>query len=271
MKLFTGWVLAAGLVLAGTTAQAQVASPYSRVSDFGGPYSEAPNYREDAYRGGPYYAPPPQEAPAPPRYGYGYGPAPAPALMPVHEVYNIIREAGFSPLGIPRQRGYVYTIAVIDRGGEDGRLVIDGRSGQIIRFTPAWRTSQFGGAYNAVRGEPGPMLPQAVHVAGAPRPPASVPRVASRTVPVPKPSPLAANAANGPAKPAAQAAAKPIAEPSSPQAAKPAAEPPSQQAAVVQAKPADAAPTAATVGQAEAKPAPSILPTQEMPKAQGLN
>jgi hypothetical protein len=273
MKLFTGWVLAAGLVLAGTTAQAQVASPYSRVSDFGGPYSEAPNYREDAYRGGPYYAPPPQEAPAPPRYGYGYGPAPAPALMPVHEVYNIIREAGFSPLGIPRQRGYVYTIAVIDRGGEDGRLVIDGRSGQIIRFTPAWRMSQFGGAYNAVRGEPGPMLPQAVHVAGAPRPPASVPRVASRTVPVPKPSPLTANAAPEQAKPAAQTAAKPAAEPSSQQAAMPAAEPPSQQATVAQAKPADTAPAAAaTAGQVQAKPAaPSILPTQDMPKAQGLD
>ena len=148
-------------------------SPYSRVSDFGGPYSEAPYYREEAYRGGPYYAPPPQEAPAPPpRYGYGYGYGPAPALMPAHEVYNIIREAGFSPLGIPRQRGYVYTIAVIDRGGEDGRLVIDARSGQIIRFTPAWRTSgNFGGAYNAVRGQPGPMPPQAMHVAGAPRPP----------------------------------------------------------------------------------------------------
>ena len=256
MKLFTGWVLAAGLVLAGTTAQAQ--SPYSRVSDFTGPYSEAPYYREDAYRGGPYYAPPPQVAPmpAPPRYGYGYDPAPAPALLPPHEVYNIIREAGFSPLGIPRQRGYVYTIAVIDRGGEDGRLVIDGRNGQIIRFTPAWRTSQFGGAYNAVHSRLGPMLPDVTELRDAPRPPAPAPRVASRTVPVPKPNPLmTANAANAPAKPAAQAAAEPT----------------TQQAAVAQPKPADPAPAPATVGQAEAKPAPSILPTQEMPKAQGLN
>ena len=261
MKLFTGWVLAAGLVLAGTTAQAQVQSPYSRVSDFGGPYSEAPNYREEGYRGGPYYAPPPAAMPAPPpRYGYGDGYAPAPALLPAHEVYNIIREAGFSPLGIPRQRGYVYTIAVIDRGGEDGRLVIDARNGQIIRFTPAWRMSgSFGGAYNSVHGRLGPMPPEVTELRGAPRPPGPVPRVASRTVPVPKPNPLTANAAPEPAKPAAQTVAKPAAAPAT------------QQAAVAQAKPADAAPAPATVGQAEAKPAPSILPTQEMPKAQGLN
>jgi hypothetical protein len=54
-----------------------------------------------------------------------------------------------------------------------------------------------------------------------------------------------------------------------PLAAKPAAEP-AQQSAAVQAKPADTAtaPPAATA----AKPAaPPILPTQEMPKAQGLD
>ena len=51
----------------------------------------------------------------------------------------LLRESGFSPLGIPHQRGFVYTIAVIDRGGEDGRLVIDARNGRIIRFVPAYR------------------------------------------------------------------------------------------------------------------------------------
>ena len=48
MKLFTGWVLAAGLAFGATAAEAQVVGP-SRVSDFGGPYVDAP------YRGGPYY------------------------------------------------------------------------------------------------------------------------------------------------------------------------------------------------------------------------
>src|SRR5262245_33654345 len=106
MKLFTGWVLAAGLALSATAVNAQVPGP-SRVSDFSSPYVDGP------YRGGPYYGPPPAEV-APPRYGYGpgpgygaygpsygYGPGYAPAaLVPPHEVYNIIREAGFSPLGI---------------------------------------------------------------------------------------------------------------------------------------------------------------------------
>ena len=91
MKLFTGWVLAAGLVLGATTAEAQMPGP-NRVSDFTGPYVDAP------YRGG-YYAPPPQQVP-PPGYG-GYGSGYAPALLPPHEVYTILREAGFSPLGRP--------------------------------------------------------------------------------------------------------------------------------------------------------------------------
>jgi hypothetical protein len=261
MKLFTGWVLAAGLAVGATAAEAQVLGP-SRVSDFGGPYVDAP------YRGGPYYAPPPAEVapPPPPRYGYGgYGPgyvppgAPA-GWVPPHEVYNIIREAGFSPLGIPQQRGFVYTIAVIDRGGEDGRLVIDARSGRILRFVRAW---QNGAAYEGARhfayGPPGP-LPPTAQVGDGPRPPASVPRVASRSVPVPKPSPLGLKPVTDPMKPGETAAAKP------------AAVPPTQQAAAGQARPADTASATPTVGQtpSEANPAPTVMPTQDMPKAQGL-
>ena len=177
--------------------------------------------------------------------------------MPPHEVYNIIREAGFSPLGVPQQRGFIYTIAVIDRGGEDGRLVIDARSGRILRFVPAWQHgSPYEGALNSSYGPPGPLPPTTT--ARGPRPPASAPHVASRSVPVPKPSPLAVKPAE-PARPAAEAA-------------KPASQPSTQQAAVTQqAKPADTAPaTTATIGQVQAKPAPAILPTQEMPKAQGL-
>src|SRR5262245_7066320 len=193
MKLFTGWVLAAGLALTATAASAQVAGP-GRVSDFTSPYVDGP------YRGG-YYAPPPAEVapppPLPPRYGYGpgpgygaYGPAYAPAaLVPPHEVYNIIREAGFSPLGIPRQRGFIYTIAVIDRGGEDGRLVIDARSGRILRFVPAWQNGApyDGGAWDSSYGPRGPLPPGDVR--SGLKPPG--PSVASRSVPVPKPSPLA--------------------------------------------------------------------------------
>jgi hypothetical protein len=275
MKLFTGWVLAAGLALSATAADAQVLGP-SRVSDFSGPYVDGP------YRGGPYYAPPPAEVappPPPPRYGYapapaygpGYAPGYAPAaLVPPHEVYTILRQAGFSPLGIPRQRGFIYTISVLDRDGEDGRLVIDARSGRILRFVPAWQNGApyEGGAWNSSYGPPGP-LPPASGVRSSQKAPAPGPHVASRSsVPVPKPSPLAGKHTAEPARSAEAVAAKPAPEPV---ASKTAAEPPKQQAAALQARPAEAAPAVtATTGQTQAKPAPTIMPTQEMPKAQGL-
>jgi hypothetical protein len=131
---------------------------------------------------------------------------------------------------------------VIDRGGDDGRLVIDARNGRIVRFIPAYR---LGNNLNE----------------GVPRPPASVPRVASRTppVPMPKASPPRIDEATP------LAATKPAPEKS--------AAAPAQQSAAVQMKPADAqpAPQAAAPAAVEAKPAaPQIMPTQEMPKVQGL-
>jgi DNA-directed RNA polymerase specialized sigma24 family protein len=86
----------------------------------------------------------------------------------------------------------------------------------------------------------------------APRPPRSVPHVASRTVPVPKADPLAAKPAAGP---------------------EPTPATPQQQSAAPPPKSAEAqtpAPAAATTGAAPAKPAPQIAPTQDMPKVQGL-
>jgi hypothetical protein len=239
MKMFTGWVISAGLALTAAAANAQVLapfeigrSPYTVASDVDGPYAGMP-----------------PEAP-PPRYGYG------PALMPATEVYTILRENGFLPLGIPQQRGFVYTISVIDRSGEDGRLVIDARSGRIIRFMPAHRMGDnFNDDLTGSYGPVGP-LPPVGTLRGPPRPPASVPHVASRTpsVPIPKASP-------------------PRASEVKPLAARPAAGP-VQQSAAVQAKPADAAPPtpqAAAPAAVEAKlAAPPIQPTQEMPKVQGL-
>ena len=251
MKLFTGWALAAGLALSATAAAAQV--PTSRISDFNGPYVDGP------YRGRPYYAPPPVEVappPLPPRYGYGsgygsYGPGYAPApLVPPHEVYNIIREAGLSQLGVPRQRGFIYSIAVIDRSGEDGRLIIDARSGRVLRFVPAWQHgAPYDGAWNSSYGPPGPLAPPA----GSARP--GVPQVAARSVPVPKPSPLVARQQE-PAKSSMDG--KPPTEPSTKQAS-------------AQVKPVDNSPTTTgSVGNLQNGTTPPILPTQEMPTAQGL-
>ena len=137
MKLFTG-SLAAGLVLLAAGAQAQVPygngrSPYAAASDFDAPYAGGTALQIPG-----------------PRYGYG------PSLLPSTEVYAVLRDNGFSPLGIPRLRGFVYTIAVIDRGGEDGRLIIDARNGRIIRFMPAYRMGeQFNEESRVIHGPPG--------------------------------------------------------------------------------------------------------------------
>jgi hypothetical protein len=224
MKLFTGWAVSAGLVFVAAAANAQVLAPTgiaqaTRVSDVGGPYAAMP-----------------PEAPPP-----GYGPR----LLPPMEVTTIVRESGFSPLGSPQQRGLVYTISVIDRGGDDGRLVIDARSGRIIRFIPAYRMGDnFNGDLDVAYGPVGP-LPPPTHSSyrRAPRPPLPIPHVASRSAtPLPKAPP---NAAKPAAPPAQQSAA--TAKPVEPQASSP----------------------SPTVG--VAKPSVQIMPTQEMPKAQGLD
>jgi hypothetical protein len=235
MKLFTGWVVSAGLVLTAAAANAQVLVPYQ----IGRPgYAAASDFE------GPYAAMPP-DAPVP-RYGYG------PVLLPPQEVYTVLRDGGFSPLGAPQLRGFVYTIGVIDRGGQNGRLVIDARNGRILRFMPGYRIGYNPGEdLSATYGPPG--SPPVSQIRGGPRPPASIPHIASRTpsaVPLPKASPQPTDM-------------KPL-------AAKPAAEPAPQQAAAVQARPADV-PAAAPAAVAAKPAAPPILPTQEMPKAQGLD
>ncbi|MGL9623544.1 hypothetical protein QRQ56_36880 [Bradyrhizobium sp. U531] len=256
MKFFTGCVAAATLALAVAAAQAQVPANgigggrYIAVSDFDGPYAPAEA------------APPP-----PPRYGQGYGygydeRGPAPALLPATEVYAVLRDNGFSPLGIPRLRGSVYTIAVIDRRGDDGRLVIDARDGRIIRFLPAADAYGMAPAYEeravAPYGPQTALPPPTMVRSGPPRPPAAIPHVASRTVPLPKAAPRRSETPVAAAKPA---------EPVPQQAQAPAP----QQTAAAQAKPAEAAPQAPAPTVGQAKPTPTILPTQEMPAAQGLD
>lgn len=258
MKLFTGSVAAAALALSAASAEAQLVTSarlggpsFIRVSDMDGPYAAMP------------------EVPPPPRFGR------VPSLLPPVEVYTVLRENGYLPLGAPRQRGFVYTISVIDQGGDDGRLVIDARDGHIIRFTPAYRMGDnYDDELSATYGPVGPMPPPIQ--ARVPRPPAPIPHVASR-VPVPKRSPLAARSAQAPAQAAAPAVQAVVPQPAPTQVAAPQ---PAQQAAVapkpetqaVAPQPVQQA-EVPTVGQAAPPPAappPAILPTQAMPKVQGL-
>jgi hypothetical protein len=238
MKLSRVWVMSAGLVLAATSANAQISAPkdlgrplYSTVSDFDGPYAAIP----------------PQ---APGAYG--------PRLLPAPEVYTVLRDNGFSPLGAPQQRGVFYTIAVLDRGGGEGRLVIDARDGRIVRYARGYPDAGAAVGY----GPPG--LPPVSAVRGPPRPPGLVPHVASRTpaVPMPKAMPERSQTigkATEPAKESVKESVR-VVEPAKP------AEPAPQ--SVAQAKPAAVPATPPPV--VEAKPAPQIQPTKEMPKVQDL-
>lgn len=257
MKAFTGWAVTAGLVFAATAANAQGApqqagpARYQATSDIAGPYADVPPSPP-----APAYEPPP-----PPRViygspeyenGYGYG-GYGPAVLPPREVYAVLRENGFSPLGAPRLRGLFYSIAAIDRRGDDGRLVIDARDGRIVRFVPADHFGRYDGYGAGYYGAPpprpsyGPLEPM-TRLDSAPPP--AAPKMASRT-PSSVPMPRAA-----PARPAGD----------QPVAAKPA---PAQQSAAVQVKPADPPPSAAAT--VAAKPAaPVIQPTQPMPKVQDL-
>ncbi len=224
MKVSTPWAMAAGLVLLAVPAAAQTPKDpahYIGVSDFDGPDAElAPEGPPARYFGRPGLPPP--------------------------EVYAVLRENGFLPLGIPYRRGWAYVIAALDRDGEDGRLIIDARSGQIVRFVPAFRMGS--SLEDALPPPPEAAvapasMPPPTPVRGVPRPPALIPHVASRSVPVPR----AAPPRTGPA--AAQTAA----------ATKPAD-------AQAQAAPL----TTGSIGQTRPA-APAILPTQEMPPAQGLD
>ena len=197
MKRLMRWSVLAGLTILAAAANAQPVVP---VSDFGG--------------SGPYAAMPPE--------GPGYGPR----LLGPPEIASIVRETGFAPLGNPQQRGIVYTISVIDPAGDDGKLVIDARSGRIIRFLPAYRMGdRFNEELDTAYGPVGPLPPLAVNARRAPRPPLPIPHVAKRPAALP-----------------------------------PKAAPPQQSAQA----PAMTQPV-------EARPPVRIQPTQEMPKAQGLD
>src|ERR1700722_14059736 len=269
MKAFKGWTISVGLLLVATAANAQGAAPqdssrphYSAASDFSGPYGDVP---PGPAVPAPAYGP---QGYGPKGYGpqaYGSGPSEYGApLLPPREVYAVLRENGFSPLGAPRLRGLFYSISAVDRRGDDGRLVIDARDGRIVRFVPADRFGGLGGYGGAGGGyygggprpSYGPLEPMTRLEAPPPRPPGAVPSKIASRMPQSVPTPKAA-----PSRPANEKADR----------LTPAA--PMQQSAAGPAKPADVAPAAPSTpaNSAEAKPAaPAIQATQPMPKVQGL-
>jgi hypothetical protein len=274
MTAFRGWTISVGLLLVAAASNAQGVPPqdagrsgYLAASDFSGPYADAPPPPPRVIYGAPTYGPP---AYGPQAYGapeYGPGNYGGPPLLPPTEVYAVLRQNGFSPLGVPRLSGLFYSIVAIDRRGDDGRLLIDARNGRIVRFVPADRFGGDGGTGDgyyggAPRPSYGPLEPMSrldgTRLDGPARPQAAEPpKIASRSMPQSVPTPKAA--------PLRHTDEKPLADKLAPAPA------PMQQSAAVQAKPADAPPAASapTASPAEAKPAaPAIQPTQPMPKVQ---
>ncbi|WP_022719769.1 hypothetical protein [Rhodopseudomonas sp. B29] len=259
MKLL-GSMMSAALLAGAATADAQpvpravLAAPGAVVvSDFDGPYSEEPP---------PRYRPEVREEIL------------VPDLLPPREIAAIARDEGFEPLGPPQPRGRFYTVVVIDPDGEDGRLVMDGRSGRLMRFVPAGTVGEI------VSGETmaslGPV--RATRLFGPerhpPRPPRAIPHLASRgplNPPMPRPAPqqpvgtkaakqvpaTAAVPAKDATKPTTDTAPKQQTASSSPAPVTPGA-------TAVSATPTPAGPVAA-------KPAFEPKPTEAMPPAQGLD
>lgn len=207
---------------------------------------------------------------------YGYGsyaaipsvrferPLDARPMLPPGQVVSILRATGYSPLGRITQRGLIYTVAVLDPRGDDGRLIIDARTGRILRFIPAlFVDPDLNDRMAAAYGPPGPPpVPDARYdtrrgslpdLRQAPHPAAPAPRAAQRAAP--KAAGAAIPSVTTGIAPARQAAARSTA----PQAA---------------AKPvtAETKSAAATLGTATTS-APATLqlwPTQAMPDAQTL-
>lgn len=184
-------------------------------------------------------------------------------MLPPEQVVTVLRSSGYSPLGRVTQRGWIYTVAALDRNGEDGRLIIDARTGQIMRFIPAQAVDE---RTMAVYGPPGP--PPAADVRyevrrgslldlrHAPRPPVAVPRTAKR--PGPKAASRAAPAGTATTPQAATAAQQATA----PSIAAPAA-----------VKPVTAENKSATTVGSASVPQSSTLklwPTQALPDVQTL-
>jgi hypothetical protein len=117
------------------------------------------------------------------------------AILPPREVFAVVRERGFEPMGPARRRGWVYSVSVLDPNGEEGRVVVDARTGRVMRFVPVYAMTPRRSHEIAVRyGRFGQTIDQPRY---APRPPVGVPHssilgaaphVASRTpVPLPRP------------------------------------------------------------------------------------
>ena len=186
-------------------------------------------------------------------------PIDGPSVPPV-EVARMLRSTGYSLLGQINRRGWVYTVAVLNPRGDDGRAVIDARTGAIIRFIPALAVNaRLNDELGVIYGPPGPP-PVVQDFSRTPRPPKPVPRIAKRDV-----APKLADRMPASAQPTTSSI------PVKPDETKPVA-PADQQTASTQTKPVEIPAEVKPAPQPDVKPfTPELLPTQQMPDVQTLD
>jgi hypothetical protein len=229
------------------------------------PHAQRP-YAPGVYRRDSYAAMPPVRIERSGLYGR--------PVLPPYQVAAILRSSGYSPIGPVARRGWIYTVAAVGPRGDDGRLIMDARTGRIMRFIPALAVDErLNAEVAAYGGPPGPPLYQQDY-RRAPRPPAPVPRGAqSGARGAPKAASRASSSAQLPAaKPddAAKAAVTPAQQPAE---ASPAVTAPAEKTAEVKSA-ATAGAVAPPASQPSASPQPSTLklwPTQAMPPVQTLD
>lgn len=199
-----GAMLVGAMLAAGAAAPAQAADglpvmegPELPPPDFrgpppDGPYGEpAPPYPQQRHYRPGRYAPGPDMAVPPMRFERSGLERP---VLPLPQVVAVLHAGGYSPLGPVTQRGWIYTVAALDPDGDDGRLIIDARTGRIMRFIPAMAVDERLNARMAMAyGPAGTPPPAMVRYEGRrgglldlrhpPRPPAAVPPTVRRTAP----------------------------------------------------------------------------------------
>lgn len=164
LKVGVSRILAAGMIAIAMGSAAKAADDLPIVDDI-----RMPDVNVDVRIGDDHDRPPPYFAP--PRYlvdhprGAYVGRPPArdevdaighPVVSPYH-VAMVLRSTGYSLLGPVNRRGWVYTVAVINPHGDDGRAIIDARTGAIIRFIPAFAVNgRLNDQLGVIYGPPGP-------------------------------------------------------------------------------------------------------------------
>ena len=91
-------------------------------------------------------------APLPASAQYG------PGVLAPFEVVTILRSTDLQPVGRPVRRGAHYAVTAIDERGDDVRVLVDARSGEIVSVRPLRRYVERSYPPETVYVEPGPLF-----------------------------------------------------------------------------------------------------------------